>query len=117
MTQQYQQRNINEFGDAMTFTVTVLEPDITLQPSVQTLVVDETVGDSIVTLPLASDGGPNAQVSVANLTGTFRVTVATQGTDALLEAAGIINPISGVGDTLTYRSNGVDTWVAVGATL
>lgn len=119
MTQQYQQRSINEQGSSIAFVATVAVPDVTLQPAVQMAIIDETLSASVATLPGAAAAGQNAQVTVVNLTGSNGVTVAADvaAGDALLASAGFSNPVVGTGDTMTFRSDGISRWIAVGQTV
>ncbi|MHC4432057.1 MAG: hypothetical protein ACYTBS_09475 [Planctomycetota bacterium] len=116
MTQQYQQPNINENGGTSAATNTVAEPNVTLAGAGdQTLILDATAAPAQVNLPLAGEAGANAKVTIIKADAANTLTVAVQGSDALKEAAGIANPILAASQwgSLTYVSNGVDTWVAI----
>jgi len=118
MTEQYAQPNINMQGGAGSFVATVAAPDATLVGSGdQTLSVDATAAASQVNLPLASEAGPNAKITVIKADAANPVTVAAQGADALNAAAGVVNPLAAQFDSLTFVSNGVDAWTAIGGTV
>lgn len=119
MTEQYQQRNINEQGDVVMFAGTLLAPNTTLNPGVQLANINESLTPVIVTLPRASDAGQNAEVTVANMTGTNGVTVAADvaNGDSLVASPGTVNPITVAWGTLTVKADPANSrWVVVGQT-
>lgn len=113
MTQQYGQSNINNNGAASTFVSSIATPDVTLSGSGdQFLLVDPAAAASIVTLPLAVEAGPNAEITVVNRFGANTVTVAPQGADVFFSTPGTSPALPTIG-SLTFRSNGEDAWLIV----
>lgn len=113
MTQQYAQSNINNNGGASTFVSNIATPDVTLSGAGdQFLLVDPAAAASVVTLPLAVEAGPNAEITVVNRFGTNNVTVAPQGADVFFSAPGTSAELPTIG-SLTFRSNGDDAWLIV----
>lgn len=119
MTQQYQQRNINQQGDSVAFAATVATPAVALQPSVQMVQVDATLANATATLPLATDAGQNASITVVKSdAGANTVTVAVLAGDALVAGAAIVNPIAAQWQSLTMSADPDNNrWVVTGFTL
>ena len=118
MTEQYNQRNINQQGDTVEFASTVAVPDTALQASVQIAQIDDTLAASIVTLPRAADAGQNAEITVVNSAGANGVTVAAAAGDALVAAAGVTNPITGIWGSLTMKADPANNrWIVTGGTV
>jgi hypothetical protein len=121
MTEQYQQRSINEQGSVSRFVSAVGATAVTLQPGSQTVVVETTAAVATVTLPRISDCGPNCTISVVKEVAANSVTVAASVGDTLLAAATVVNPILVISGTLTFRSvlyaSGATRWVAISGTV
>lgn len=118
MTQQYNQRNINQQGDSVQFAATGGVPNITLQPSVQSIQVNTALSNSVVTLPRAADAGQNAEVTIIKQGAANTLTVAAAAGDTLVASAAIVNPLVGDWDTLTVKADPRnDRWIVTGSTV
>lgn len=115
MTEQYNQRNINNQGNAITFTNSVGTPNIALQPASQIAMLDSTLSVMTVTLPDAADAGQNAEVTLVTVAAGLLITVAASAGDTIVASPAVLLATLGIviGATVTYRSDGVSRWVAV----
>lgn len=122
MTEQYQQTNIN--GNGGFFSRTFLPSDPIIPPfpfpsqllpsESQLAIMDTQAVAGAVILPLASSVGVNAEiVIVAQNASSFSLTITGSGTDTLLVSGGTALVVSLDNISTVFRSNGVDTWVAV----
>lgn len=112
MTQQYLQQNINENGGSLSFASSVAIPDITLAGAgSQTLSVNPLSAASVVTLPLAAEAGANAEITVLNAGGGNAVSFALQGANNFQAPAGTSLSLENLGDSITFRSNGDNSWI------
>ncbi len=122
MTEQYQQLNINGNGGFLSRIFLPSDPIIPpfpfpsqfLPAESQLAIVDTQAIAGIVILPLAAAAGVNAEIAiVAENASSFPLTITGSGTDTFLVPAGIVLVVSADNVSTTFRSNGVDTWVAV----
>lgn len=115
MTEQYNQRNINQQGDNFAFAASVAVPDTALNSAVQMAQIDESLAASIVTLPRADDAGQNAKITVVNMTGTNAVTLAAAAGDAIVAPAGAPGALTGIWSSLTVTADPANNrWIVTG---
>ncbi len=111
MTQQYQQNTINqEPGAPVNIAAAAPGPDArTLSPGEGLIVVDESLAQLDLTLPLAADA-PGQIITVQNFSGTNSVTFATQTPDTISGAGTALAVANAVAQ---FQSDGVATWVQI----
>lgn len=117
MTEQYNQRNINQQGDVVAFTATVATPNVALQASVQLAQITTTLAASTVTLPRARDAGQNAEITIVKTVAANTVTVAAPAGDTLVAGAAVVNPLAAIWASITVKADPTNNrWIAVGGT-
>lgn len=119
MTDQYAQRDINRNGKFTPFASLNPGDNLDLPPYSQLSVV--TAGDvTTVTLPKASDAGPNSTVTVFKSAGAAgdTVQVVAAAGDSIASGVGAANPIVLVGGSITLKSFPLASgWLVVGNTV
>lgn len=123
MTEQYQQRNINNPEGARAQANTIAAPNFTLTAADtgKILLFDTSVGGAgTATLPRAAEAGAGAEITIVAVTGGVGpltiAAIAIAPPDSI-EAPAIgapSNPISADRASRIYRSDGISSWYIVG---
>lgn len=116
MTEQYNQRNINNPKTSRTVTPAAGATDVEITPDDGTLLVDTANAAVDVNLPLAANNpGPFTVIATTAGASGNAATLAVQAGDTLVVPAGTAAAMTTDGATRTARSDGTNTWYIVAA--
>ncbi len=118
MTQQYQQRNINDPAGGRTITNSVATPNAALTAADVGKVIrfDTTLAVGALTLPTAAEAGDGARITIIKINNLNALTIAVAAGDTALgvTVGGVNAAQTIVNSSWVVMSDGVLAWTVVG---